>query len=257
MEETTNTTATPPSKSLVNPIALQNTLIYAGEHPAKLLDISFVRCVVESAPGWEELPEGESLTFEFQLDRYRFSAQATVKGKRDGWIRLAFDKIVPSARSHMRSFLSPKKIGESIVEDWRNASLRHYHGLNESELWFDPGGPVLFTYLDQSNADAQFILRTQDFKGPLHVGNITRKDYIELSTMEAELPLIPLSDRDIYQKLGECRDIVTNFRPTGQLEYNLKQRLLKVISDHLYSTSHKVDFSPPRPPRVVTLPLEQ
>jgi hypothetical protein len=55
------------------------------------------------------------------------------------------------------------------------------------------------------------------------------------------LPLIPLSDRETYAKLGECRDIVTNFRPNGQIEYNLKQRLLRVISESLYSTGDRVE----------------
>jgi hypothetical protein len=74
--------------------------------------------------------------------------------------------------------------------------------------------------------------------------------------MDSELPLIPLTDREIYAKLGECRDIVTNFRPNGQIEYNLKQRMLKVISDNLYSTSHKVEMSQ-RPSRPATLPLDR
>lgn len=243
-------------KKIVNPIALQNCTVKWGELGAKVLDISFVRVVIESVESWANVPENESLPLEFHLDRYQFTANASVRARGEGWIRLAFEKIVPSSRSHLRSFLSPKKIGESIMEDWRTEQLRHYHGLNESELWFDPNGAVLFTYLDQSDYEGQFILRLQDLKGPLTVGKILRKDYIELGTMDSELPLIPLTDREIYAKLGECRDIVTNFRPNGQIEYHLKQRMLKVISDNLYSTSHKVEMSQ-RPSRPAILPLDR
>lgn len=244
------------SKRIVNPVALQNCSVKWGELSARVLDISFVRVVVESGEGWEACPENETVELELVLDRYRFPAKAVLKARGEGWIRLAFEKIVPSSRSMLRSFLSPKKIGESILEDWRTETLRHYHGLNESELWFDSNGPVLFTYLEQVDFEAQFLIRLLDQKGPLQVGKISRRDYIELSSMDAELPLSPLTDREVYTKLGECRDIVTNFRPNGQIEYNLKQRLLKVISDYLYSTSYKVEMAQPRPRSTASLPLE-
>ena len=243
-------------KILVNPIALQNCTVKWKEATARVLDISFVRVVLHPSEGWDAIPEGESLALDFQLDRNAFPATATLKTRGEGWIRLAFDRIVPSSRSQLRSFLSPKKVGESIYEDWRNEQVRHYHGLNESELWFEPNGAVLFTYLDQVDFDSQFLIRLVNLQSPLHVGKISRKNYIELSNIDGELPLTPLTDREIYAKLGECRDIVTNFRPNGQVEYNLKQRLLKVISDCLYSTSYKVDLSPPRPPRITSMPME-
>lgn len=212
---------------------------------AKVLDISFVRLVIEDVAPWNTLTEGAAFPVEFRLDRAFFTAEVALRGKGEGWLRLSFEKIVPSARAHLRSFLSPKKIGESLIEDWRNETTRHYHGLNESELWFNDAGGVLFTYLDQSDAEAQFIIRMSDARAMLRVGKILRRDYMELNNIEAELPLIPLSDREIYAKLGECRDIVTNFRPSAQMEYNLKQRLLKVISDNLYSTSYKVEREAP------------
>lgn len=243
-------------KILVNPIALQNCVVKRGDASAKILDISFVRVVIQPDEGWADLAEGETMDLVFHLDRFSFPAQASLKSRGDDWIRLAFERIVPSSRSQLRSFLSPKKVGESLYEDWRSDVVRHYHGLNESELWFEPTGAVLFTYLDQIDFDAQFLIRLLDIKSPLQVGKITRKAYIELSGIDGELPLTPLTDREIYAKLGECRDIVTNFRPNGQVEYNLKQRLLKVISDCLYSTSYKVDLSPPRPPRITSMPLE-
>ena len=212
---------------------------------ARVLDISFVRLVIEDVEPWTSLTEGTPLAAEFRLDRTTFTAEVALRGRGEGWLRLGFEKIVPSARAHLRSFLSPKKIGESLVEDWRNDTTRHYHGLNESELWFNDSGGVLFTYLDQTDAEAQFIIRMADARATLRVGKILRREYMELNTIDAELPLIPLSDREIYSKLGECRDIVTNFRPSAQMEYNLKQRLLKVISDNLYSTSYKVERETP------------
>jgi len=230
-------------KRLVNPVALQNCSVKIGDCVAPILDISFVRVVVGGGVDLPPEASGEKLSLEFNLDRYHFRAEVCERGRGEDWLRLGFEKVLPSAKAHLRSFLSPKKIGESIFEDWRKDSLRHYHGLNESELWFDPEGPVLFTYLDQSDYDAQFIIRMTDSKSALRVGKILRKDYIELNNITGELPLLPLTDRDIYAKLGECRDIVTNFRATGQLEYHLKQRLLRVISETLYSTSHKVEMS--------------
>ncbi len=246
----------PAEKHIVNPIALRQCVVKTGEKVGRVLDISFVRAVVASEGGWFELAEGEPFPLELSLERYQFQAVASLRARGENWVRLSFEKMVPSAKAHLRSFLCPKKIGESILEDWRTDSVRHYHGLNESELWFDTNGGVLFTYLDQSDTEAQFIIRMASSKAVLQVGKIRRRDYMELETMESEMPLIPLSDRDIYGKLGECRDIVTNFRPTAQIEYNLKQRLLKAISDNLYSTSHKVEMAPFRSPKVVSLPTE-
>lgn len=241
---------------IVNPIALQNCTVRGGETTAKVLDISFVRVVVETDPAWESKGEEESIPLDFSLDRQTFGATVRLTGRGEGWLRFGFEKIVPSARAHLRSFLSPKKIGESLIEDWRTDSLRHYHGLNESELWFEPNGGVLFTYLDQASHDQQFLIRVLDSKAPLQVGKIRRADYMAMEKFDTELPLEALTDRDLYANLGPCRDIVTNFRPIGQMEYALKQRLLKQISDTLYSASHRVDMLPPRPARVVTLPVE-
>jgi len=244
-------------RSIVNPIALHNCSVQFGDATAKVLDISFTRLVVQATNEWPELAENQSLSLQLLLDRQVFPAITTFRGKGEGWLRFAFEKMVPSSRAHLRSFLSPKKVGESLIEDWRTDELRHYHGLNESELWFDPNGGVLFTYLDQIDADTQFIVRMGDHKGPMQVGKIARKDYMAMSEMGSELPLIPLSDREIYAKLGECRDIVTNFRPNGQIEYNLKQRLLRVISDNLYSTGDKVEMSRLRPQASMPLPLDR
>jgi hypothetical protein len=162
--------------------------------------------------------------------------------------------MLPSAQAHLRSFLSPKKIGESIVEDWRNDEIRHFHGLNESELWIQTNGTVIFTYLDSSDGSEQFFVRMLEGKTPLQIGRVSRKDYMGMSAIDAPLPMIPISDREISQRLGDCRDIITNFRPTGQIEYNLKQKLLKGVSDNLYSTNSRVELS--APPRIMSLPVE-
>jgi hypothetical protein len=232
-------------KLLVNPVALRNCLVRIGEQQTEVLDISFVRLVVADIPDLA-LEEGKELELALHLDRYRFPVLGVLQTRGDGWMRFSFTKVLPSAGAHLRSFLSPKRIGESIIEDWRTELVRHYHGLNESELWFDQNGEILFSYLDTSDHTAQFMIRLSDNRGPLRVGKLLRQDYIELKSLESDPPLIPLSDREIYAKLGECRDVVTNFRPNGQMEYNLKQRLLKVISEHLYSTSRKVEMAQPR-----------
>ena len=51
------------------------------------------------------------------------------------------------------------------MEDWSTDKIRHFHGLNESELWFEPEGGVLFTYLDPLDTEAQFIVRMAHSKG--------------------------------------------------------------------------------------------
>jgi len=110
------------------------------------------------------------LNMDFTLDNHRFSAPASIVAKGEGWIRLTFDKIVPSARAYLRSFLSPKKVGESIMQDWSTNRVRHFHGLNESELWCESDGAVLFTYLDALDTDCQFIIRMAHSKGALIAG---------------------------------------------------------------------------------------
>lgn len=246
----------PKERYIVNPIALQNSFVRLGDRRARVMDLSFMRVVIEEDKPWPLFAENESIVLDFLLDRHLFSAAVIQKSRGQGWLRFVFEKIVPSAQAHLRSFLSPKKIGESIVEDWRTKDMRHYHGLNECELWFDEKGSVFFTYLETTDPKQQFMIRLKDSTSPLQVGKILRQNYIEMKSLDAELPLIPLSDREVYTKLGDCRDIITNFRPTGQSEYNLKQRLLKVISETLYSTGNRVDFAPVRPPKIVTLPVE-
>jgi hypothetical protein len=232
---------------LVNPVSVQKTFVKLGEASVRVLDVSYIRAVVEAGGPFSDLPEGHVEVVTFELDRAKFSLEVTVRGRGEDWVRLDFPKLVPSVRAHLRSFLSPRKIGESILEDWRSGNLRHFHGLNESELWMDDADAVLFTYLDQDDPESQFLIRVREPRGPLAVGKIRRRDYMELTGIEGELALQPLSDSEVYRKLGECRDVVTNFRPSIPADYALKQRMLKIISETLYSTSRRVEMLPPRP----------
>lgn len=232
---------------MVNPVSVQKCFARVGETPSRVLDVSYIRAVIESDGDFARLDEGKPLHVHFELERSRFSIHVVVKGHGPGWVRVDFPPLVPSVRAHVRSFLSARKIGESIVADWSSGPLRHFHGLNESELWMDDGEAVLFTYLDQEDPQSQFLIRVKEARAPLTVGKIRRTVYMDLSSMDAELPLEPLSDSEVYRKLGECRDIVTNFRPSVPAEYALKQRMLKVISETLYSTSRRVEMLTPRP----------
>jgi hypothetical protein len=240
---------TSPKKNLVNPVATANCTIVLEDRVARVLDISLMRLVIEDEGVFSDELLSSPLPFDFFLERYRFSAIVKFQARGAGWMRFGIEKLLHKASADLRSFLSPKRIGESILEDWRNGPVRHYHGLGESELWIEQSGGMLFSYLDFADKNLQFIVRVSEDKGPiLRVGKLPREDYIGLATLEQELPLIPLNDKELYLRLGECRDVVTNFRPTGQLEYNLKQRLLKILSENLYSTSRRVEMIYPRTP---------
>lgn len=232
----------PTTKTLVNPVALERCLVHLDEVDLPILDLSFLRVVV-AADSQVTVPEGP---FPLRIGLQgvmEFAPLVHLQARGEGWIRFGFEKMVPSARAHLRSFLTPRKIGESLFQDWRVGDMHHFHGLNESELWCEATGGVLFTYMDSLDTDAQFMIRMTHCKSGLVAGKILRKHYIELEAIDGELPLIPLSDGDIYTRLGECRDIVTNFRSSRNLEYDLKQRILRVISEYLYSTSRKVELA--------------
>jgi len=244
------------TRHLVNPVALQNCSVKWVDLKAQVLDISFVRLVIEVNEPWPNIAENQAINLEFTLGTHQFAADLTVQARGENWIRFRFERIVPSAQAHLRAFLSPKKVGESIFQDRATNEIHHFHGLNESELWFNEAGAVLFTYLDPLDTQSQFLVRVSDHSGLLKIGKMSRVDYMALESLDSEVAILTLSDREMYARLGECRDIVTNFRPSGQQEFHLKQRLLKLISENLYSTSHRVDFSPPRSSRVVSHSLE-
>lgn len=241
-------------KKLVNPVALRGCFAEIGEEVIPISDISFLRVNLDLNEHSDAAFAEGPFAVRLHLERHQMLAEVTLAAKGANWARLAFTKLVPSAGAHLRAFLSPKRVGESIVEDWRGETLRHYHGLNESELWFDMEGQILFSYIDGVDCRYQFVLRLPESKGSLQVGRMERSQYIRLEDWGDDLVLMPLNDRDVFQKLSECRDIVTNFRASGQHEYQLKQRLLKVISEALYSTGRKVAMAPP--PRVANKPSQ-
>ncbi len=234
-------------RSLVNPVSLTGCQLITGDSTFGILDLSFLRAVTERSAS--ALAVGTELAVMLKLDRQTLSATMVLQVEGDDFLRFGFSKLVPSGQACLRAFLSPRKVGESLIQDWNSEECRHFHGLNESELWAGLNGEVMFSYLDQSNTEFQFVLHISERFG-IRAGKIPRKDYIALENMGDELPLKSApSDRDTYLKLGECRDIITNLRPTTQVDYGLKARLLKAISDHLYSTSHKVEWTPIRPTR--------
>lgn len=240
--------ATSLPKQLVNPVALKGCFAELGEEAIPISDISFLRVNLDlTQASAVEIPK-EAFTARLHLERHQLLAEVELTGRGQTWARLAFTKLVHSAGAHLRAFLTPKRMGESITEDWRGEGLRHYHGLNESELWFDDEGQILFSYLDGADPRFQFVLKLPESKGSLQAGRIERSQYIKLEDWGEGLELLPLNDRDVFQKLSECRDIVTNFRPSGQTEYQLKQRLLKVISETLYSAGRRVAMTPPPRP---------
>jgi len=232
-------------KDLVNPVSVRESFVGVDGKSFRLLDISFVRVVAEVS--LEEMAgfAGQS-QLELKLDKVKFQIPGALKSKSESesWVRWDFPQLLPSHRAHLRSYLSPKRIGESIRKDWEEKGTYHFHGLNECELWFDDQGHTLFTYLDPTDHDSQFLVRQLDIRSQLLVGTMKRKDYIQMSSLENLPVLMPLADPDVYTKLGECRDIITNFRPIGQTEYHLKQRLLKLVNESLYSTSRRVEMNP-------------
>jgi len=242
-------------KPLVNLSALKDCVLRIGEQSAPILDVSFIRLVTGPIEG-VDLEIGAPIEAEFCLERLRFKTLVELKAKGERYMRFGFTKLAPSGVSHLRSFLSPKKVGESLLEDARSGDVRHYHGLKEAEIWFEPGGITLFTFLDDPKGESQILLRLLEPRGPVRIGRVLRADYMGLKGLDAEVPVVPLSERDSYVTQSECRDIVTNIRPATQVEYDLKQKLLRAISDSLYSTSHRVELHVSKPVRATSLPLE-
>lgn len=235
----------------VKAVSVRSCHVQWGEVSVPVLDLSFLRVLVADAPGLEGLTLNVPVEMELHLGNISFTAWMVKRATGENWVRLAFEKLTPSGSAHLRSFLSPKKIGESLFEEWHDERVSHFRGLNEASLWVEHDGGLLFAYLDHRDTDAQFVLRVLRDQ-PIQAGKILRTDYIELAGLSAPLSFLPLSDREVYHRISECRDIVTNFRPVAPSEYELKQRLLKVISDYLYSTNYRVEIPPVRSARVMT-----
>lgn len=225
-------------KNLVNPISVAHCHIQLGEQSFALADLSFIRVVLQGIEGAEALIENESVRAQFVLDKFRFEAEIKFQARGEGWLRFKLGALVPSYRAQLASFLSPKRVGESLVEDNWDDGIAHFHGLNESSLWVDRSGRVIFTYLDQWDGAAQFVVRMGAEPNEIVMGKVSRESYFGMSSMDAIFDLLPLSERELAGKLAECRDIITNFRPAGAANYALKQRLLKTVSESLYSSGN-------------------
>ncbi len=241
-------------RALVNTSALRGCELKLADKSVQVHDLSCIRIV--TAPIEGVFDDGVPVEAELCLDRLRFKTMVELKARGENYFRLGFTRLAHSGLSHLRSFLSPKKVGESLVEVARSGAVRHYHGLKDTEIWFEPGGVTLFTFLDDPDGASQVLIRLLEPRGPLRVGRVARADYLELQGLDAEIPLLPLNERDSYLKLSECRDIVTNMRPASQVEYDLKQKLLRAISDTLYSTSHRVELHVSKPMRTSSTPLD-
>lgn len=227
-------------KNLVNSVSIQNCFAFLGEHKLAVLDVSYQRLIVEKQE--IEIPIEAELSVNLVLDKQKLFGFIRYSTENEHFIRFDFTRVPHSQLAHLRTFLSPKKVGESLIEDWSENSIRHYHGLNDSEIWFDGEGGVVFSYLDQYEVGSQFIIRLKDFNSALKVGKMPRADYMKMKNIDDELTLLALNEKDTYARISECRDIVTNFRPVTSLEYQLKQKLLKILSESLYSTGTRVDY---------------
>jgi len=234
-----------PAPVLVNPISVRQCTASFKETSAAIADLSFVRLILADPDGTLPLMEGEELDLELHVERFHLTVRAATRARGNGWVRLSIDRIVPSARAHLKSFLCPKKIGESLSENWERDGVRHYHGLNESELWYHPEVGALFTYLDDRDPLQQFYVRVRETSGSLEAGRIARAAYLEISSLDGELGNAPIPEKELFERMGECRDVVTNFRPVAQWDYTLKQRLLRALSDKLYSTGRDASLARP------------
>lgn len=242
-------------RALVNPVSLEKCTVVCGEAKTSILDLSPLRVVVSENEAESFSAMQGNVELSFSLDGLRFIAQLVKQtsggSDKDGsqkaqWVRFAFDKLPPSGHALLRSFLTPKRIGESLLGDWKSEGLKHFHGLNESELWSQGDGLAFFTFLNPVQPEMQFIIRISEMRGPLLVGQIRRQDYMGLSQLDGDLPLVPMTDAELYTRLSECRDILTNFRPVDPDDFALKQRLLKSLSEALYSTSRRAELSSKR-----------
>jgi len=232
-----------------------------------LCDLSQLGAVVPPQPAWLALQDGEAIPGSLQLDLKHFPVTLRrdgLVGSGDGAnVALSFEALPPSARSQLRFFLSPKRIGESISLSHRGDRWRFAAGLNFAGLWLDAAGDeAIFAALDSSNERSQLLAWLVDGHSPVRLGLVSRARYAErakavlaakeapeaqglsaaaaLGLVDNELPVMPLNDRDTVLRLSECRDILTNFRPTDTDQGALKMRLLKGISESLYSASNRM-----------------
>jgi hypothetical protein len=239
-----------------------------------LRDLSQLGAVVPPQPSWLALVPGEAIPGTLWLERKSFPVTLRREGRvgsDDGaGVALVFEALPPSARAQLKFFLSPKRIGESMALAERGAKWRYAAGLNGAGLWLDVAGDeAIFAILDSSNERSQLLVWLVDRHSPVRLGLVSRARYEErvaqvvggkdsaeaerlsageaLGLVDKELPVLPLNDRDTVLRLSECRDVLTNFRPADGEQGALKMRLLKGISESLYSASNRMRGSEKRP----------
>lgn len=259
----------------MRPGTLDGCWIRCGDVETPLCDLSQLGAVVPPQPSWLALADGEAIPGTLRLEEKHFPVtlrREGLAGSGDGAnVVLSFEALPPSARSQLRFFLSPKRIGESIALAHRGGRWRYASGLNGAGLWLDAGGDeAIFAALDSSNERSQLLVWLADGTSPVRLGLVSRSRYAErvarvleakespeaqtltaagaLGLVDRDLPVLPLNDRDTVLRLAECRDILTNFRPTDGDQGALKMRLLKGISESLYSASNRMRGNPLRTP---------
>lgn len=238
-----------------------------------LCDLSQLGAAVPPQPSWLALGEGENIPGTLELQDKHFPVTLRRLGRtgpgEGANILLAFEALPPSARAQLKFFLSPRRIGESMALSHRGGRWHYASGLNGAGLWLDTSGDeAIFAALD-SNERSQLLVWLVDRHSPVRLGLASRaryeervgqvlaaKDTTEAETVSAasalgladkELPVLPLNDRDTVLRLAECRDILTNFRPADGEQGAMKMRLLKGISESLYSASNRMRGSEKRP----------
>jgi hypothetical protein len=70
----------------------------------------------------------------------------------------------------------------------------------------------------------------------VQVGSISRADYLSLSSLNSPLPI--QKEKVELNQFEACKDIITNFRPASADQAQIKQVLLKAISDCFYQRKY-------------------
>lgn len=225
---------------LVNGEVLKGCVLRWSEQQLPVLDVSYIRIVVKTNE--VALPLDNTVqVFELSLYKNILLFEGMVEKIGEGWARLRITKLPPSHISRLKLLLSPKIIGESIKLTLDEQTLKHYHGLNETDLWVTSHFAILFSFLDSEESKYQFIVRIQGDE--VQIGWIEREVYLELSDFNRPIPLKSLNEKLAYLRLCESRDIVTNLRPKTQQEYTVKQTLLKHVNEHLFFASRRAEMN--------------
>lgn len=212
--------------------ALRNCFIETIEGPLALRDLSFSRIVVDQTGLSVPFSEFQPFEVEIILDKIHFKTHLVLQFQKDDWARLTFHQLSPSHQALLRCFLTARRVGESLAEDWRSGEMIHFHGINEAELWWDRKVGVLLTFLEPVCGDKQFVLHVSLQGGEVQAGSISRADYLSLPNLHSPLPV--KNEKVALSQFEACKDIITNFRPASADQAQIKQLLLKAISDCFY-----------------------